>query len=140
MVFQQPGLMEWRTIQKNVELPLQVAGMKHAERAERARELLKLVVLMVLNRIVPGSYPVVCSSVHAIARALSFEPKILLMDEPLGALDEMNREYLQCELLAYLARNGHHDRVCDTQCVRGNVPLDRGRRYVSSSRSYRNQN
>ena len=45
MVFQQPGLMEWRTIQKNVELPLQVAGMKHAERAERARELLKLVRL-----------------------------------------------------------------------------------------------
>lgn len=106
MVFQQPGLMEWRTIQKNVELPLQVAGMKHAERADRARELLKLVRLEGFESHRPGQLSGGMQQRAAIARALSFEPKILLMDEPLGALDEMNREYLQRELLRIWRETG----------------------------------
>lgn len=99
MVFQAPGLMNWRTIQKNVELPLQVAGVKASERAERARELLSLVRLDGFESHRPRQLSGGMQQRAAIARALSFQPKILLMDEPLGALDEMNREYLQRELL-----------------------------------------
>lgn len=106
MVFQQPGLMDWRTVQKNVELPLQVAGVKASERAARAKELLALVRLEGFESHRPRQLSGGMQQRVAIARALSFQPKILLMDEPLGALDEMNREYLQGELLRIWRETG----------------------------------
>jgi NitT/TauT family transport system ATP-binding protein len=99
MVFQSPVLYEWRTIQKNVELPLEIIGRSKANRAERAQALLKLVGLEEFHHAYPHQLSGGMQQRAAIARALSFEPSILLMDEPFGALDEITRERLQLELL-----------------------------------------
>ncbi len=99
MVFQAPVLFDWRTVQGNVELPLEVSGMPKRERTERAREHLRLVELSDFR----GHYPWQLSGGMqqrvAIARALAVDPAILLMDEPFGALDEMTRERMNLELL-----------------------------------------
>ena len=106
IVSQQAGLFEWRTVQRNVELPLELRGTGRAERRDRAREMLDLVGL----REFAGHYPAQLSGGMqqrvAIARALAVHPPLLLMDEPFGALDEMTRERLQDELLSICARTG----------------------------------
>jgi NitT/TauT family transport system ATP-binding protein len=106
IAFQQAGLFDWRTVQRNVELPLELRGASRAERRERAREMLDLVGLADFA----GHYPPQLSGGMqqrvAIARALAVHPPLLLMDEPFGALDEMTRERLQDELLGICARTG----------------------------------
>ncbi len=99
MVFQAPILFDWRTVQGNVELPLEILGVGGAERAKRAADHLALVELADFA----GHYPWQLSGGMqqrvAIARALALDPAILLMDEPFGALDEMTRERMNLELL-----------------------------------------
>jgi len=99
MVFQEATLMDWRTVEKNVSLPLEMMGWNRARRKERVQELLGLVELTGFE----GHYPWQLSGGMqqrvAIARALTFNPSLILMDEPFGALDEMTRDRLNLELL-----------------------------------------
>jgi NitT/TauT family transport system ATP-binding protein len=99
MVFQAPVLFDWRTVEENVALPLELMGYDKARRIARTREMLDLVELGDFL----GHHPYQLSGGMqqrvAIARALAFEPAILLMDEPFGALDEMTRERMNQEVL-----------------------------------------
>jgi NitT/TauT family transport system ATP-binding protein len=99
MVFQAPVLFDWRTVEDNVKLPLELMGRDGRQRTERAREMLELVELGDFLRHHPYQLSGGMQQRVAIARALSFEPAILLMDEPFGALDEMTRERMNSEVL-----------------------------------------
>jgi len=99
MVFQTPTLLEWRTVRRNVELPLEVMKIDRAERARRAAKMLELVELGGFAQHYPWQLSGGMQQRVSIARALSFDPALLLMDEPFGALDEMTREHMNMELL-----------------------------------------
>jgi NitT/TauT family transport system ATP-binding protein len=99
MAFQQSGLFDWRTVAKNIELPLELKGWDKAKRAERAQEMLELVKLPDRGEHMPWQLSGGQQQRVAIARALAAHPRLLLMDEPFGALDEMTREHMQAELL-----------------------------------------
>ena len=104
VVFQSPVLYDWRTVQHNVELPLEIMGLDAAERTRRALEMLELVGLGDFRRAYPWQLSGGMQQRVAIARALVFSPSILLMDEPFGALDEITRERMQQELLQIWSR------------------------------------
>ena len=106
MVFQAPVLFDWRTIDENVQLPLEVMGVPRADRQRRSSEMLSLVELSDFGRHHPWQLSGGMQQRAAIARALAFEPKLLLMDEPFGALDEMTRERMNDELLRIWERTG----------------------------------
>jgi NitT/TauT family transport system ATP-binding protein len=106
MVFQAPVLFDWRTVEANVRLPLELMGMPKAERNKRVREMLDLVELGQFLRHYPHQLSGGMQQRVAIARALSIEPALLLMDEPFGALDEMTRERLNAEVLRIWAQTG----------------------------------
>jgi NitT/TauT family transport system ATP-binding protein len=116
IAFQQAGLLPWRSVRANVELPMQLSGKAgnvgkarqpdRAERAARAAELLALVGLTDFADHRPHQLSGGMQQRVAIARALARSPRLLLMDEPFGALDEMTRERLQDELLLIRATTG----------------------------------
>jgi NitT/TauT family transport system ATP-binding protein len=103
MAFQQAGLFDWRTVVKNVELPLELKGWDKARRHDRAMEMLTLVKLDDFAEHRPWQLSGGMQQRVAIARALAAHPQLLLMDEPFGALDEMTREHMQAELLRICA-------------------------------------
>jgi NitT/TauT family transport system ATP-binding protein len=99
IVFQDAVLYNWRTVAKNVALPLELAGWSREKRARRIEEMLDLVELRGFADHHPWQLSGGMQQRVSIARALAFEPALLLMDEPFGALDEMTRERLNLELL-----------------------------------------
>jgi NitT/TauT family transport system ATP-binding protein len=99
IVFQAPVLYDWRTVRKNVELPLEVMRRDGPARQERAQAMLRLVGLQDFGDAYPWQLSGGMQQRVSIARALAFSPSILLMDEPFGALDEITRERMQAELL-----------------------------------------
>jgi len=98
-VFQAPALYPWRTIGKNIALPLEIMGYSKEERAERVRKGLELVNLTGFEKKFPWQLSGGMQQRASIARALSFDPDLLLMDEPFGALDEIVRDKLNEQLL-----------------------------------------
>lgn len=98
MVFQAPVLFEWRTVEDNVRLPLELLGVDRAERDGRVASMLELVELSDFARHHPYQLSGGMQQRVAIARALALQPAILLMDEPFGALDEMTRERMNTEV------------------------------------------
>ncbi len=104
VVFQSPNLLPWRTVLKNVTLPLQVMKVDRAERMKTAAEMLELVGLPGFERHHPWQLSGGMQQRVAIARALSMEPSILFMDEPFGALDEITRDRLNLELIRIWAQ------------------------------------
>ena len=100
IVFQDSVLFDWRTVSKNISLPLELLGWDRAKRKQRVDEMLKLVELQGFADHHPWQLSGGMQQRVSIARALAFEPALLLMDEPFGALDEMTRERLNLELLS----------------------------------------
>ena len=98
-VFQAPALYPWRTVEKNIALPLEIMGFSKQERAERVRRGLELVNLSGFGGKFPWQLSGGMQQRASIARALSFDPDLLLMDEPFGALDEIVRDKLNEQLL-----------------------------------------
>jgi NitT/TauT family transport system ATP-binding protein len=106
IVFQDAVLYDWRTVGKNIALPLELARWDRRRRSERVRAMLELVELQGFEGHHPWQLSGGMQQRVSIARALSFDPALLLMDEPFGALDEMTRERLNMELLRIWEASG----------------------------------
>lgn len=98
-VFQQPVLLPWKTVLQNTELPLRLSGCPQKKRVAIAQHLLHTFGLEKFTHMYPHQLSLGMKQRVALVRAISFEPEILLMDEPFSALDEINREQLNTELL-----------------------------------------
>jgi len=105
-VFQHAGLYPWRSIAKNIQLPLEIMNYDAAERDKRVADVIKLVELEGFENKYPWQLSGGMQQRVSIARALAFDADILLMDEPFGALDEIVRDRLNAQLLDLWRRTG----------------------------------
>ena len=103
-VFQAAGLYPWRTIEKNIALPLEIMGYTRADQQRRIERVLELVDLAGFGKKFPWQLSGGMQQRASIARALAFDADLLLMDEPFGALDEIVRDHLNEQLLKLWAR------------------------------------
>ncbi|TPI65882.1 ABC transporter ATP-binding protein [Mesorhizobium sp. B3-1-3] len=103
-VFQAAALFPWRTIERNVALPLEIIGLSQVEQAERIKRTMELVNLSGFEKKYPWQLSGGMQQRASIARALAFDADLLLMDEPFGALDEIVRDHLNEQLLDLWAR------------------------------------
>ncbi|MFT4262700.1 MAG: ABC transporter ATP-binding protein [Nocardioides sp.] len=106
IAFQQAGLLPWRTVADNVGLPLEVHKVARAQRRARVDQLLEMVGLADFAKHFPDQLSGGMQQRVAIARALAESPRLLLMDEPFGALDEITRERMQAELVRITKETG----------------------------------
>ncbi|QDZ12741.1 ABC transporter ATP-binding protein [Devosia ginsengisoli] len=106
MVFQQALLLKWRTILDNVMLPAEILGLPRAASRERARDLLDMVGLEKFADAYPQQLSGGMQQRAAIARSLVHDPKLILMDEPFGALDALTRERMNLELMRIWKQSG----------------------------------
>ncbi|MDN4474040.1 ABC transporter ATP-binding protein [Demequina zhanjiangensis] len=106
IAFQQAGLLPWRSVRANIELPLEIHGWEPRDRKERSDELLELIGLADFADHKPDQLSGGMKQRVAIARSLAERPRLLLMDEPFGALDEITREHMQNELVALCQETG----------------------------------
>ena len=104
LVFQEPRLLPWRSTADNVAYPLELAGVPRAERRDRVAALLQTVGLEGADGLIPSRMSGGMRQRAALARTLATEPRVLLLDEPFSALDELTRERLNLELLDIEAR------------------------------------
>src|SRR6202051_709903 len=105
-VFQAPALFPWRTIEKNLKLPLEIMGFSEADQQQRVERYLALVNLTGFERKFPWQLSAASTQRVSIPRPLSFDPAMLLMDEPFGALDEIVRDHLNEQLLQLWDKTG----------------------------------
>ncbi len=134
-IFQAPALYPWRTIERNVMLPLEIMGFDARERRARMERYLKLVNLSGFERKFPWQLSGGMQQRASIARALSFDPALLLMDEPFGALDEIVRDHLNEQLLRLVGPDRQDRGVRDPLHSRSGVSLDQDRGDVAATRT-----
>jgi NitT/TauT family transport system ATP-binding protein len=99
LILQKPTLLEWRTVEENIKLPLEIMGYSKDKQEEQIRRLLKLLDLQGYEKYRPSQISGGMQQKVSVGRALAYNPDLLLMDEPFGALDEINRRKINEEII-----------------------------------------